>query len=106
MKSFWTVAALALLVLVGSFTPLSAAEPASATPATVAAPAPAPESLSLVFTAAPLPGRCPSFFCPIYPEYGCSCDWITCPDGSVSCGQWNGTSLSSPASAQTAVSPF
>jgi hypothetical protein len=102
MKLFVSTATLALLILVGSMAPLSAAEPAAA--ATVN---PAPEALSLVFTAAALPGRCPNFFCPIYPEYGCSCDWIECPDGSIVCGQWNGTlAASAPASPAAPVSPF
>jgi hypothetical protein len=90
---------LVLFALTGIVAPLSAAEPATpAGPPAVAA----PEAgvLPLFFTPAPKVAAkfCPSYYCPIYYPDDCSCDWILCPDGSISCGVWNGAAAMSRAS--------
>ncbi|MEA2603436.1 MAG: hypothetical protein QOF89_4428 [Acidobacteriota bacterium] len=97
MKSHRAAAFLALIVLLGLVAPLSAE---SARPA-----APKPDFLSPVF-AASRPGFCPTFYCPIYYPNDCSCEWITCPDGSVACGRWNGTAAASSSSTAPAALPF
>lgn len=80
MKSPRFVAAFALIVLVGLVTPVSAAEPAAPSDAAFLAATPA-------VTAA---GLCPTYFCRIYYPDDCSCEWIQCPNGSITCGVWNG----------------
>jgi hypothetical protein len=104
MKLSRTAAALVLLVL-GLVAPLSAAEIAAAPARPAGIAAPGADILSAIFAAETTAIRfCPTYYCPIYPEYGCSCDWITCPDGSVACGVWNGTTATSASSVAPAAS--
>ncbi|HYX25949.1 MAG TPA: hypothetical protein VFC23_17475 [Thermoanaerobaculia bacterium] len=98
MKSHRAAAVLALIVLLGLVASLGA-EPARPV---------APEAgfLSPVLVTpipASRPGFCPTFYCPVYYPDDCSCEWIQCPDGSVSCGRWNGTTVVRPASTAPAA---
>lgn len=73
---------LAVLLLTAAVAPLSAQEiAASVTPVT-------PEvDLSFADAGGQTAAlRCVQYFCPVYPEYGCSCEWVLCEDGSEVCG--------------------
>jgi hypothetical protein len=97
------IAALLVLLIIGLVVPLRAAEPTAPVRPAVAA-APGTDALSALFAAETTASRlCPTYFCPIYIDFGCSCDWVYCPDGSVACGVWNGTTATSASSVAPAA---
>jgi len=106
MKALRTSILLALLAL-GMLAPLNAAEPTIAPVRPHVVNALGADALSALFAAKTAAARlCPSYFCPIYIDSGCSCDWVECPDGTIACGVWNGTTVTSASSvAPAAFSP-
>lgn len=82
----WPVLVLLLLVTAG--VSAHAAEPTAA-PADPEADAQIARLFLPLSTAVETVAFCPTYFCPIYDDF-CSCEWITCPNGTVHCGVWNG----------------
>ena len=81
MKTLSRLVVLAVLLSLASLAPLSAQEIAAP-----AAPAPVVD-LSFADSGAQSVAalRCVQYFCPIYPDLGCSCEWVPCDGGEV-CG--------------------
>lgn len=105
MRSPRLAALLLLAVLFGFGVPLRAVEPAVPSgPVSLAAPAVGLPSTPMTLAVQKV-DFCPTFYCPVYLDWGCSCEWIECPSGEIACGRWYGTSATSAVSTPEAF-PF
>lgn len=78
MKTLSGLVVLAVLLSLASLAPLAAEE----------APAPPLAFAAIEASLAALPPGCVRFYCPIYPDYGCSCEWVWCEQSQTyECGE-------------------